>query len=164
MDFASQSNGRIKRLPILSLAISFILLSSFISNTANADVPQVQAAEEIEVAIESGMRLEQKRSWGEAIRHYEKFTRKYPTNTQLYQRMIISRLYYDVNRRYKDESFLQSANRMNTTSALDLYSEILANLQTHYVEEVDWARVLIHGTAAPGSRTERAKVLGPSDS
>ncbi|KAA1258359.1 putative CtpA-like serine protease [Rubripirellula obstinata] len=156
MDFVYQSNCRIKRSPIFSVAVLFILFSSFVASSATADVARgadadvapLQAAEEIDAAIASGLELEQNRSWGEAIRHYEKFTRKYPANTQLYQRMIISRLYYDVNRRYKDESFLQSTAQMSTTSALDLYSEILANLQTHYVEDVDWSRVLIHGTAA----------------
>lgn len=31
---------------------------------------------------------------------------------------------------------------------LDLYSEILTNLQSHYVDSVDWGRVFLHGTAA----------------
>ncbi len=61
---------------------------------------------------------------------------------------MISRLHYDVNRRYQDESYLASVRELSTSQALDLYSEILANLKTHYVEEVDWARVQIHGTAA----------------
>ncbi len=61
---------------------------------------------------------------------------------------MISRLHYDVNRRYQDESYLASVRELSTSQALDLYSEILANLQTHYVESVDWSRVMIHGTAA----------------
>ena len=71
-----------------------------------------------------------------------------PESTTLYQRLIISRLHFDVNRRYQDESYLASVRNLSTSQALDLYSEVLANLQTHYVESVDWQRVMIHGTAA----------------
>lgn len=99
-------------------------------------------------ALIKGRELEANRMWGEAIRHYEKATRDFPNDTALYQRMIISRLHHDVNRRYQDESYLASVREMTVSQALDLYSEILANLQTHYVEDVDWARVQIHGTAA----------------
>ncbi|WP_186775320.1 S41 family peptidase [Rubripirellula tenax] len=101
-----------------------------------------------QAAIIKGRELEANHMWGEAIRHYEKATREFPESVGLYQRMVISRLHHDVNRRYQDQSYLASIRELSTTQALDLYSEILANLQTHYVEDVDWARVLIHGTAS----------------
>ena len=115
--------------------------------TASETTP-VDAATEIDNAILRGSELEDAEMWGDAIRHYEKFTRQYPSDTRLYQRMIISRLHYDVNRRYQDKSFLGSLDQMSTSQALDLYSESLANLETHYVDTMDWSRVLIHGTAA----------------
>lgn len=157
MDFVCPSNRRINNLSALSLATLLTLISFSFADSVAADgvpanqpigAPAVSSAEDLDMAIQDGLELERNRSWGEAIRHYEKFTRKYPDDTRLYQRMIISRLYYDVNRRYKDESFRDAIAQMDTMAALDLYSEILANLQTHYVEDVDWARVLIHGTAA----------------
>ncbi|MGB7324307.1 MAG: S41 family peptidase [Rubripirellula sp.] len=101
-----------------------------------------------QAAIVKGRELETNRMWGEAIRHYEKASRDYPESTTLYQRMVISRLHHDVNRRYQDQSYLASIREMSTAQTLDVYSEILANLQTHYVEDVDWARVQVHGTAA----------------
>ena len=116
--------------------------------SANHVATPTDADTEIKNAMLRGSELEQAEMWGDAIRHYEKFTRKYPTDTRLYQRMIISRLYYDVNRRYQDESFLGSLDQMSTAQALDLYEESLANLETHYVDRMDWARVLVHGTAA----------------
>lgn len=99
-------------------------------------------------AIEKGLDLERSQLWSDAVRHYEKESRNYPDSTKLYQRLVISRLHFDVNRRYQDESYLASVRELSTSQALDLYSEVLANLKTHYVEEVDWARVQIHGTAA----------------
>lgn len=100
------------------------------------------------VAIEKGLELERSQLWSDAVRHYESESRKFPNSTKLYQRLVISRLHYDVNRRYQDESYLASVRELSTSQALDLYSEVLANLKTHYVEEVDWARIQIHGTAA----------------
>ncbi len=95
-----------------------------------------------------GLEFERTQMWSDAIRHYETETRNYPNSTKLYQRLIISRLHHDVNRRYQDDSFVASVGHLSVSQALDLYSEILANLQTHYVESVDWSRVQIHGTAA----------------
>lgn len=99
-------------------------------------------------AIEIGLAMERAQTWSEAIRHYETEVRNFPGSSKLYQRLIISRLHQDVNRRYQDESFVASIAELSTSQALDLYSEILANVQTHYVDRVDWARIQIHGTAA----------------
>ncbi len=100
------------------------------------------------IAIEKGLLLERSQMWSDAIRHYERETQNYPRSTQLYQRLIISRLHHDVNRRYQDDSFVAAVQDLSISQALDLYSEILANLQTHYVDPIDWSRVQIHGTAA----------------
>jgi len=99
-------------------------------------------------AIEKGLELETGQLWPDAIRHYESETRLRPNSTKLYQRLIISRLHHDVNRRYQDASFVSAVRDLGIRQALDLYSEILANLQTHYVDRIDWSRVQIHGTAA----------------
>ena len=99
-------------------------------------------------ALADGLEHEKANHWAEAVRHYSDAAREYPSNRTLYQRLLISRLHLDVNRRYQDTSFLQSVNTLTTRQALDLYAEVLANLQTHYVEQVDWNRVQTHGTAA----------------
>lgn len=95
-----------------------------------------------------GKELEQFGHWSDAVRHYERATRKHPASSALYQRLIISRLHHDVRRRMADSSYLQSVRQISKAQALDLYSEVLANLQTHYVDDVDWARVMVFGTAA----------------
>lgn len=114
-------------------------------------VPQaapIQAIETEDALLSAGLEMEGNRQWAEAIQHYESAMRKFTSSRQLYQRLLISRLRYDVNRRFDDHSYLASVRELSTSQALDLYSEVLANLKTHYVEDVDWARVLLHGTAA----------------
>lgn len=102
----------------------------------------------VDQALTRGMELERSRMWSEAVRHYEAKIKEFPNSTGLYQRLVISRLHYDVNRRYQDESYLASLQNMSLTQTLDLYSEVLANLQTHYVDSIEWSRIMIHGTAA----------------
>ena len=147
MDFVSRVLLRSLPLPfaatLLFTSLSFIDVAS----------AQVTEATPIEVNSESaelakGLDLERARMWSDAIRHYEKSTRQYPISTKLYQRLVISRLHHDVNRRFLDETYKKSLTELSTSQALDLYSEILANLQTHYVGDIDWARVQVHGTAA----------------
>ncbi|MFG0290607.1 MAG: S41 family peptidase [Rhodopirellula sp. JB044] len=98
--------------------------------------------------LEDGLALERAGQWGDAIDHYDSATRAYPEDRILYQRLLISRLHFDVRRRYEDKTYLASVRDLSTSQTLDLYSEILANLQTHYVETIEWSRVLLHGTAA----------------
>jgi len=116
------------------------------SPTVQIDRPTMLGGES--AALQDGMELEQNRLWAEAVRHYESASRDYPRSNRLYQRLIISRLHHDVNRRYQDESFVASVQHLSTNRALDLYSEGLANLATHYVDPIEWARIQIHGTAA----------------
>ncbi len=99
-------------------------------------------------ALADGIELEDAGQWSDAIDHYESATRRFPQDRILYQRLLISRLRFDVNRRYQDQTYLRSLRDMTTSQSLDLYSEILANLQTHYVDTIEWSRVLLHGTAA----------------
>lgn len=119
--------------------------------------PQVDIQAE---ALAKGLELEKERLWSDAVRHYEGVSRDFPKNATLYQRLIISRLHYDVNRRYQDESFLASVRELSTSQALDLYSEVLANLNTHYVDNVDWQRIMIHGTAALEVALTEEKFVG----
>ncbi len=103
---------------------------------------------EVQAAVESGLLLEQQRLWNDGLHHYESSVRKFPNNATLQQRLLICRLHYDVQRRYQDTSFLQSIREMSTQQALDLYAEVLANMETHHVDGADWMRLIRHGTAS----------------
>jgi carboxyl-terminal processing protease len=98
--------------------------------------------------LAEGKTLEANRDWSDAVRHYEKASREYPNDRRIYQRLIVCRLHRDVIRRFGDSSYVESVHRLSPTQALDLYGEVLANLETHYVESVDWSRILLHGTAS----------------
>lgn len=107
-----------------------------------------------------GADLENAREWSDAIRHYEKAFRQFPDSRRVYQRLVISRLHHDVNRRYNDTSFVESTHALTAAQALDLYSEVLANLESHYVESIDWSRLMLHGTAALEIALTEGKFVG----
>ncbi|MEM9364770.1 MAG: S41 family peptidase [Planctomycetota bacterium] len=145
-------------LPTL-LAIAAIALGLFIAlglsvTPASAQRPDLDADQKAastasaDELLRLGLQLESESKWGEAIEHYESAHRRFSNDRTFYQRLLISRLHFDVNRRYRDETFLQSVRELTASQTLDLYTEILANLQTHYVDTLEWSRVLLHGTAA----------------
>ena len=140
-----------QRLPKTRLVASFFAAFCLVTGGdlfGNETKGAIPVDDVVATAIDEGLHLEQDGLWTEAITHYEQASRKFPRNKTLYQRLIVCRLRYDVNRRFQDESYLRSLGQLGTSQALDLYAEVLANLESHYVDNVDWSRTLLHGTAA----------------
>jgi len=127
-------------------------ISAFDVTTARGDQPAALEAPVAESpAAESlrlGLELEQQRQWLEAVQHYESAARKHPDEASLKHRLLISRIHHDVHRRFQDESYQRSIRQMGAHQALDLYDETLANLETHYVDSLDWGRLARHGSAS----------------
>ena len=145
-----QFNARVLNANLNCFGLTFALAVAFTGATVGfaTNASAEQAIHEPSIAIEQGLNLEREHSWAEAIRHYDKHVRQFPEDRTLYQRLIISRLHYDVVRRYQDRSYLKTLDQLGAGQALDLYAEILGNLQSHYVDQVDWSRVFLHGTAS----------------
>lgn len=101
-----------------------------------------------EKILSDGLALEAKRLWADCINHYEDAVRQFPDDATIRQRLTISRLHFDVQRRYQDSSYLASVRELPTSQSLDLYAEVLASLETNYVDTVNWSDILRHGTAS----------------
>ena len=98
--------------------------------------------------LDRGRALENERRWGEALTHYEEAFRQFPADRDLEQRLQISRMHYDLGRRYNDRSFRDTLGRSSAAQALDLYGEVLLKIQTHYVDSPDWRRLAEYGVAS----------------
>jgi carboxyl-terminal processing protease len=96
--------------------------------------------------LHRGQQLEQQHRWGEALAHYEDAVRKHPNDATLQHRFDAARLHYDLERRYADRSFRQSVLRLPTDRALELYSQVLLKIESHYVEVPHWTDLLERGT------------------
>ncbi|WP_417749941.1 S41 family peptidase [Rosistilla oblonga] len=106
------------------------------------------AVDPISAQYEAGIALERAGKWPEAIRHYESAVRQYPEQQAFKDRLTISRMHFDVRRRYQDTSFLRSVDTMSSPQVLDMYDEILKNLERNYVDSPAWTEVMRHGTAS----------------
>ena len=127
-----------------AIAAGLFAVSLVFSSAALGQQAESSSAED----LASGIQLETSRAWGDAIRHYESSLRRHGNDPDLQQRLLISRLHFDVNRRYQDASYLAAIRQTSTQQALDLYAEVLANLETHYVDPANWQRLLTNGTAS----------------
>jgi carboxyl-terminal processing protease len=96
--------------------------------------------------LRRGRSLEQQRRWGEALAHYEEAVREYPQDASLRERFDVSRLHYDLQRRYADRSFRESVSRLSFQQALNLYAQVLLKIETHYVEPPRWKDLIDRGT------------------
>jgi len=133
---------------IALLFLGFVATGLALLPAASSQGQTVASGSPVSLEIEKGLEWERARKWGEAIQHYEAALRRHPEDAGLEQRLLICRLHFDVVRRYQDESFLASLRQESTQQTLDLYAEILANLETHYVDPIDWQRTQLHGTAS----------------
>jgi carboxyl-terminal processing protease len=127
-------------------------ISALNAPIASGETPLVQLTtspeDDAQSLVDAGLRLEENQQWGDAIHHYESGLRKHAGNATMQQRLLICRLHYDVMRRYQDASFLRTIKETPTHQSLDLYAEMLANIETHYVDGVDWKRIARHGSAS----------------
>lgn len=97
--------------------------------------------------IRIGLEHEQNQRWLEAIQHYEAAARRFPDYPELKRRLLISRLHYDVLRRCLDVTMLDNLKKASVQDVLDLYSEVLARLETSYVDPLEMTQLVRGGTA-----------------
>ncbi|WP_197355304.1 S41 family peptidase [Aureliella helgolandensis] len=114
---------------------------------AQGPAPQVRPAQDVDQLIRAGIEFEKQRDWIKAIQHYEAAHRSYLENADISRRLLICRLHYDVIRRCNDGSISNIINRVSVADALELYSEVLARLETSYVEPVNLNELIRGGTA-----------------
>ncbi len=112
-----------------------------------ADTRRVNVAE-VDQVLRVGGELERSRRWGEALAFYEEALRSHPNQAELEQRLVSARLHYEVLSRYADRSFLDTLQHLTEREALDLYTEVLLNIDSHYVESPDWPRLVEQGISA----------------
>jgi carboxyl-terminal processing protease len=128
-----------------SLLLAAILLSP--AGLVQSAIP-VSASAQVENLLREGYQLEQQGRWSEALTFYEDAVRQFPTERALERRFEYSRLHHDVARRYNDASYRASLAQLSFGESLDLYSEVLLKIQSHYVDAPNWKEIVERGTNA----------------
>jgi len=135
---------------MLLVALAWVLPAAVSATDAPAQVriPAEALVDERDVqeVLAEGQTLEKARRWGEALSHYEDAARTYPDRQDIEQRLTLARIHFDLARRYADRSFLRTLTTTTERDALELYSEVLLKIQTHYVTIPDWRQLLRQGT------------------
>lgn len=101
--------------------------------------------EAVRQAVAEGQRLEQSNNWADALTHYERAVKRLPGHPELEQRLRISRTRFNLSRRYGDQSYVQRLTTLTPRKALDVYNEILAKIQLHYVVSPSWDALVDSG-------------------
>lgn len=109
-------------------------------------VPASTRTTDISELLRQGQEFEVQRRWGDALSHYEGALRQFPGESGFQRRFEFARMHYDLQRRYNDCTFCDSIARLSATRAMELYSEVLLKIQTHYVEVPRWKELVERGT------------------
>lgn len=135
-------------------AFAFLLAISLVWLPALAAPPELRipaaalvSEADLQQVFQVGQQFEQQRRWGEALTHYEQALKTYPGTTEIEQRLTLARIHYDLGRRYSDGSFLRSLTTTSESEALEVYTEVLLKIQSHYVDSPDWNDLVRRGTS-----------------
>jgi len=137
--FLRASRGLLRAALAVAVISSVTLAQSPSAPTSTAHVDDL---------LRQGYQLEQEGRWSDALNVYEDGVRKFPAEPTLQRRFEFVRLHYDVARRYNDPSYRASLSRMSVEETLNIYSEVLLKIQTHYVEPPHWKQFVERGTNA----------------
>ncbi len=133
------------------LRAAFIVLAVLLAGPALAQLPTTITISdpqgELANVLRRGQQLESQRRWGEALAHYEDAVRQHPKDLSLQQRFDSARLHYDLDRRYADRSFCESVRRLPLAAALNLYSQVLLKIESHYVDLPRWSELVNRGAS-----------------
>ena len=129
----------------LSLSLSFCGARSSYGQVRISERSSESVAD-IQQLLDTGYRYEQDEQWGRALSHYEDALRSHPGLREIQQRLAIARIHFDLGRRYADSTYFEAVSSMSEREALDLYSELLFKIHTHYVHPPNWKELVQRGT------------------
>ena len=105
----------------------------------------VAAPDALAEVISRGSQLELDRKWAEALSYYEEALKQHPQRVELQQRVANTRAHYEVCRRYNDPSYNTALATLTERDAAAIYDEVLLKVQSHYVHEPQWQKIVING-------------------
>lgn len=106
-------------------------------------------AADVADALGRGHTLESQHRWADALVLYQDAARRHfdQRHPELDQHLDIARMHFDISRRWADDGFRRTARALSDRDALEVYTEAATLVQSHYVQDPDWARLTSRGTA-----------------
>lgn len=140
--------GRSLLAALVAGAVTAGVLPSAACAQSASPVVEAPAGPSIATLLSQGRELESQKRWGDALAFYEEALRDHPADVKLRQRFVTARMHFSLERRYTDDSFVDSVQTLSNQQAEGLYRELLSKMQTHYVTAPQWdaaARKGIYG-------------------
>src|SRR5689334_243188 len=137
----------VRRLSIFArlLAVCLVLAASTARAQTVTLAEPIAAPDALAEVISHGSQLELERKWAEALSYYEEALRQHPQQVKLQERVANTRAHYEVCRRYNDPSFGTALAILSDRDAAAIYDEVLLKVQSHYVHEPQWQKIIISG-------------------
>jgi carboxyl-terminal processing protease len=135
---------------VLALSAPLFAQSFVPPSLPPASGEQLSAAAQTAIShvIEAGHSLELNGRWADALTHYEEALHEYPEHPALQAKFDVARLHYSLEQRYDDRSFRESVRTLRPQQALDLYSDLLDKVQSHYYTNPPWQDITQRGANA----------------
>ena len=130
--------------PSRSIALAILLAAAFLFPQFAAAQNVANASEAAETLLQ-GKDLEKNGRWGDALGLYQQFLRSHPIDKNIARRRSVARLHFDLERRYSDSSFINTIESSEASAALTVYAEVLAKVQSYYVDTPNWAELASFG-------------------
>ncbi|TWT90833.1 putative CtpA-like serine protease [Pseudobythopirellula maris] len=118
---------------------------------ATGDIVEIPAAalpQEALRRLDEGRSFESQRRWSDAAALYEEALREFPGDRRLQERYSVSRLHLSLDQRYHDGSFVHAVRELSAPDSYDLYGELLAKIESHYVIDPPWGEIARLGASA----------------
>jgi len=147
--------SQLMRFPRIRLALVLAVLTCGWLSGSSAPFARGQAPVRLDVKSDEhelvqllaiGEQLERDRRWNDALAHYEQAVRHHPAHRALQDRLLLAKAHFDCSRRYADRSFLTSVEKLSESESLEICSEVLGKINTHYVQTANWQDLVRHGT------------------
>lgn len=132
-----------KRLALLCLVLCWTMPTF---GASRVDTATAEVSSDLSTAIASGVAHERSRQWVKAIEHYEQSLKQWPESNELKYGLRRSKTHFGIERRYADSSFEGQLLRMSQYEALDLFTEVMNQVQSAYVDSVTATSFVAHGT------------------
>ena len=113
-----------------------------------ASMPNAEMISAINRVLDSGRTLESGGHWADALTKYEEALHEYPEERSLQARFDVARLHYSLEQRYDDRSFRDAIKTMRPQQALELYSDLLGKIDTHYYTDPPYQMMTQRGASS----------------
>src|SRR4051794_8180595 len=113
-----------------------------------AGIPNAEANSAISRVLDSGHTLEIGGHWADALTKYEEALHEYPEDHMLQARFDVARLHYSLEQRYDDRSFREALKTLQPQQSLELYTDLLGKIESHYYTNPPYQAMIQRGAAA----------------